>query len=180
MALNNEDTYNLLKEINEYGATIFYMLEQDKMKLSDLENILFKPSIDQVMLLFPMFIKKIKVSYIDQAKEKYKEEFTKLDCIDRVIKKDNDKHIHLKEIRNIVILDEKQNELIKDSTYNKAFNLYYTYKIIEELEKNNQKAFLSIRETIKLYKVACNILIDEIDKEISQNIDSYYISSIAN
>jgi len=63
MALNNEDTYNLLKEINEYGATIFYMLEQDKMKLSDLENILFKPSIDQVMLLFPMFIKKIKEHY---------------------------------------------------------------------------------------------------------------------
>lgn len=180
MALSNEDTYNLLKEINEYGATIYYMLENEKMKLSDIEDILFKPSIDQIMLLFPKFIKKIKVSYIDKAKEEYKNSFTKLDCIDRVIKKDNDKHIHLKEIRDIVILDKKQDELIKDSTYNEAFNLHYTYKIIEKLEKENKKAFLSIRETIKLYKIVCDVLIDESDKEIGRNIDNYYISSIAN
>lgn len=180
MALNNEDTYNLLREINEYGATIFYMLENDKMKLSDIENILFKPSIDQIMLLFPKFIKKIKVAYIEQAREVYGDSFTKLDCVDRIIKKDNDKHIHLKEIRDIVYLDKKLDELIKDSTYTKAFNLHYTYKIIEKLEEENKRAFLSIRETIKLYKVACSVLIDECDKEIGRNIDSYYISSIAN
>ena len=32
MALSTKDIYNLTKEINQYGATLYYLVEEDKLK----------------------------------------------------------------------------------------------------------------------------------------------------
>lgn len=180
MALSTKDTYNLLKEFNEYGATVYYLIEEGKLTLEDVMNILFKTSLDQVTLVFPRFIEKISVEEIDEAKKKYSVLFTKLDCIDRIIQKDNDRHQHLKEIRDIVSLEEKADEMVKNSTYLNALNLQYTSKILDEIEEEVATGYFRVRDAVKLYRTALDLLKNECDKKISSNIDSYYISSITN
>lgn len=180
MALSTKDTYNLLKEFNEYGATIYYLIEEGKITLEDVMNILFKSSNDQVTLVFPKFIEKISVEEIDEAKNKYSVLFTKLDCIDRIIEKDNDRHQHLKEIRDIVLLEEKADNMVKNVTYLTALNLQYTSKILDEVEEEVANGYFRMRDAVKLYKTALELLIEECDKKISSNIDSYYISRITN
>jgi len=180
MALSTKDIYNLLKELNEYGATIYYLLEHKKMKLEDITDVLFKESIEQVNLVFPKLIKKIDIEDIDQGMEAYKNEFTRLSCIDRIIEKDHEKHQHLREIRDIVNMDKNLKKMIKERTYNMAFNLHYTEKILAKIEASTKKSFLSKRELLKLYKTAFELLQAENDKKISSNIDSYYISTITN
>lgn len=178
MALSTKDIYNLLKEINEYGSTIYYMLEKKKISIDDITNVIFKDSIEKVNLLFPKFIEKITPEDIKEAQDKLKQEFTKLSCVDRIIKKDQNKHQHLREIRSIVNLDRKLNKMIKEKTYQNAFNLHYTNKILEFIENNSKNGYLSRIEMLKLYRTAYEILLDESDKKISSNIDSYYITVI--
>jgi len=179
MALSTKDIYNLLKELNEYGATIYYLLEKKKIQLEDITNVLFKDSIEKVNLVFPKFIEQITVEDIDRGIDAYKNEFTKLSCVDRIIEKDKEKHQHLREIRDIVNLEKNSNKMIKDRTYNMAFNLHYTEKILEKIEKSMGKSYLSTRELLKLYQTAFELLQAENDKKISSNIDSYYIAMIA-
>jgi len=178
MALSTKDIYNLVKEINEYGSTIYYMLENNRLSVEDVTNIIFKDSIEKVNLLFPKFIEKITPEDIKEADEKLKLEFTKLSCVDRIINKDQNKHQHLREIRDIVNLDKKLNKMIKEKTYHNAFNLHYTKKILEKIEDSNKNNYLSRIEMLKLYMAAYEILLDESDKRISSNIDSYYITVI--
>ena len=178
MALSTKDIYNLLKEINEYGSTIYYMLENNRIDIDDITNVIFKDSIEKVNLLFPKFIEKITPEDIKDAHDSLKDEFTKLSCVDRIIKKDQNKHQHLREIRDIVNLDKKLNKMIKDKTYQNAFNLHYTKKILEKIEENIKNGYISKIEMLKLYNAAYDLLIDESDKKISSNIDSYYITVI--
>ena len=178
MALSTKDIYNLTKEINQYGATLYYLVEEDKLKLDEIESVLFKDSIEQVNLVFPNLISKISVEDIENSREKYKDEFTKLSCIDRIILKDGNRHQHLKEIRNLVNLERKLDYMIKDRTFNQSFNLNYTEKLLDLIEARASKSYLSIREKIKLYKTAFSLLRDENDKKLSSNIDSFYISMI--
>ena len=178
MALSTKDIYILLKEINEYGSTIYYMLNHNKIDVDDITNVIFKDSIEKVNLLFPKFIEKITPEDIKEAHDSLKHEFTKLSCVDRIIQKDGNKHQHLREIRDIVNLDKKLNKMIKEKTYQNAFNLYYTNKILEKIEEHNKNNYLSRIEMLKLYRAAYEILLDESDKKISSNIDSYYITVI--
>lgn len=180
MALSTKDIYNVLKEFNEYGATIYYLLENKKMKLEDITDVLFRDSIDKVNLVFPKFIERIGLEDIDAGTTAYKNEFTRLSCIDRIIEKDGERHQHLREIRDIVNLDENLKKMIREKTYNMAFNLHYTGKILNMLEEGTRKKFLSTREILKLYQTAFELMQAENDKKISSNIDSYYISTITN
>lgn len=178
MALSKKDIFNLLKEFNEYGATIYYLLEQKKMKLDDVTDVLFKDSIEQVNLVFPKFIERIDLEDIDAGKDAYKDHFTRLSCIDRIIEKDHEKHQHLRDTRTIVNLDKNLKKMIKEKTYNMAFNLHYTEKILKKIETSTKKSFLSKRELLKQYQSAFEMLQSENDQKISSNIDNYYISTI--
>lgn len=178
MALSTKDIYNLLKEFNEYGATIYYLITNKKMKLEDVTAVLLKDSIEKVNLVFPKFIEKINLEDIDAGMDAYKNEFTRLSCIDRIIEKDGEKHQHLREIRDIVNLDKNLKKMIKEKTYTTAFNLHYTEKILKMIEMSTKKSFLSTKEILKLYQTAFELLQAENDKKISSNIDSYYISMI--
>lgn len=178
MALSTQDIYSLIKELNEYGATIYYLLDTKKIKLDDVTNLLFKDNIEQVDLLFPKFICNISLEDIKESENILKKEFTKLNCIDRIILQDNDRHQHLREIRGIVNLDEIIDDMIKNKTYQMAYNLHYTEKILDMIESSKKKSYLSVREKLKLYKTALSLLISDNDKKISSNIDSYYITTI--
>lgn len=180
MALSTKDIYNVLKEFNEYGAAIHYALEKKKIKLDDIKAVLFKDSIEKVNLVFPKFMEQITLEDIEESKHYYNQEFNKLSCIDRIIEKDQNRHQHLREIRNIVRLDKELNKMVKDRIYQTAFNLHFTGKILEKLELCEKKSYLSIQELLKLYKVAFSLLQEETDKKIGNNIDNYYIAMITN
>lgn len=180
MALSTKDIYNLLKEFNEYGAAIYYALEKEEIQLDDITNVLFKDSIEKVNLVFPKFIERLSVEDIEKSKVVYQQEFSRLTCIDRIIEKDQDRHQHLREIRDIVHLEKDLGKMIKERNFQTAFNLYFTGKILDRIASCEKKGHLSIREMVKLYQTAHALLQEETDKKISSNIDSYYISMITN
>lgn len=180
MALSTKDIQSLLKEFNEYGAAIYYALEKKEMKLEDITNVLFKDSIEKVNLVFPKFVERITIEDIEDSKNLYKEEFTRLSCVDRMIEKDRDRHQHLREIRNIVHLEKDLNKMIKERNYQTAFNLHFTGKILEKIEESVKDGYLSKRAMVNLYKTAFLLLQEEVDKKIASNIDSYYIALITN
>lgn len=177
MGLNSDDTYNLLKEFNKYGATIYYLIEQGKMKLEDVTSILFKKSIEQVSLVFPNFIKKISLNDIDLAYCKYEMEFTKVDCLYDIVEKE-EKYDHLNGIKEIVNLDTKVHEIIKDNVYHSNLNTRYTGLLLDRIDECNNKSFLSTREAIKAYKEAHKKIDKENKDKLRNNIDNYYIRTI--
>ena len=180
MTLSTKDIYNVLKEFSEYGAAIYYALENKKIKLDEVQDVLFKDSTEKINLVFPKFIEKISLEDIEVSKDNYKDNFTRLSCVDRIIERDKNRHQHLREIRNIVYLEKELNKMIKEKNYQNAFNLHFTGKILEMLKNDTRKKYLSIQEVLKLYIAAYELLLDESDKKLASNIDNYYISMITN
>jgi len=180
MTLSTKDIYNVLKEFSEYGAAIYYSIENKKIKLEEVQAVLFKDSTEKINLVFPKFIEKITLDDIELSKDNYKDCFTRLSCVDRIVERDKNRHQHLREIRNIVYLEKELNKMIKERNYQNAFNLYFTGKILEMLQNDTKKKYLSVQEVLKLYITAYELLLDESDKKLASNIDNYYISMITN
>ncbi|MEG2564453.1 MAG: hypothetical protein RSA48_03420 [Bacilli bacterium] len=186
MALNQEDTYNLLKEINEYAIEIYYLIEKANLGItkrksisfSELETLIYKENMEQVGLVFPRLIGKISLDDMDEAFSLYAKTFTKQDCIALVLAKTKDTHQHLREIKDIALTDELANQLIDDSVYKEALNLKYTKLMLNTLKDNPKDEFLSTKETFNKYDQAIKKLETENYKKLNSNINNYYISTI--
>ena len=53
MALSAADRKSLLRELNEYGAVLYYLVNKKMMTVEEIENVLFKDNMEQVNLVFP-------------------------------------------------------------------------------------------------------------------------------
>ncbi len=53
MALSAADRKSLLRELNEYGAVLYYLVNKKLMTVEEIENVLFKDNMEQVNLVFP-------------------------------------------------------------------------------------------------------------------------------
>ncbi len=180
MTLSNKDIYNILKEFNEYGAAIYYALEEKRIKLDDITAVLFKDTTEKMNLVFPKFIERIQLEDIDLAKEKYKGEFTRLSCIDLATEANKERLQHLRDIRDIVCLENDLVKMIKEKNFQHAFNLYFTGKILDKIASCTKRSYISIQDMIRKYQNAYQLLLEESTKRIVTNIDNYYISKITN
>lgn len=178
MALSVVERQSLLKEINEYGAVLYYLLKKKHINIEEIENVLLKDNSEQVDLVFPKLILKIDPVDIDTAYALYSASYTKKDCISLVVSHNEKKYQHLKEIQDIALSDSLANDMVSDDTFISALNTHFMVKILDLINKDKKDAFLSIRDTIKNYKKDLNLISKENEKKICSDINNYYIGSI--
>lgn len=183
MALTKKDTYNLLKEISGYGVVLYYLIEEKPKKkkiitISDIESLIYKENMEQVELVFPRLLSKIELSDIEEANRHYKQQFTKKKCIENLLDKHKNRHLHLQEIKDIALTEELACSMIKENTYEEAMNLLYTEYLLEYLELHPRDQFLSTKEVLNNYREALEKLKEENEKKLNSNISNYYISTI--
>ena len=63
-------------------------------------------------------------------KNKYEYCYTRLDILDEILEYSKDKYYHLKEIRDVVVLDHILNEVLDVKLYHQLLKLYYTKEIL--------------------------------------------------
>lgn len=178
MALSTADQKSLLRELNEYGAVLYYLLNKKIITVEEIENVLFKDNMEQVNLVFPKLIAKINPEEIDLAATLYEPSLTKIDCLEMILNKHQDKFQHLREIKDIALNDALASEILKEETYELVFNTYFMRKILDRIAKDKKDAFLRVKDLIKSYKKELSVIEQENDQKICSNINNYYINSI--
>lgn len=178
MALSAADQKSLLRELNEYGAVLYYLLNKKILTIEEIENVLFKDNMEQVNLVFPKLIAKINPEEIDLAATLYEPTLTKKDCLEMSLNKHQDKFQHLREIKDIALNDTLASDILKEETYELVFNTYFMKKILDRIAKDKKDAFLRVKDLIKTYKKELSVIEQENDKKICSNINNYYINSI--
>ena len=168
MALSAADRKSLLRELNEYGAVLYYLVNKKMMTVEEIENVLFKDNMEQVNLVFPKLIAKINPEEIDLATALYEPSFTKKDCLEMALNTHQDKYQH----------DTLADDILKDETYQLVLNTYFMNKILDRITKDKKDAFLRVKDLIKAYKRELVAIENENDQKICSDINNYYINSI--
>lgn len=178
MALSAADRKSLLRELNEYGAVLYYLVNKKMMTVEEIENVLFKDNMEQVNLVFPKLIAKINPEKIDLATALYEPSFTKKDCLEMALNTHQDKYQHLREIKDVALNDTLADDILKDETYQLVLNTYFMNKILDRITKDKKDAFLRVKDLIKAYKRELVAIENENDQKICSDINNYYINSI--
>ena len=101
--------------------------------------------------------------------DKYACCYTRLDIIDEILEYTKDKYYHLKEIRDVVVLDSILNEVLDEKLYRQLLHLHYVKQILLLIDSNISNIYLSVyyhQSREKLFK------------KVTKNIDDYYIAMI--
>lgn len=178
MALSAADRKSLLRELNEYGAVLYYLVNKKLMTVEEIENVLFKDNMEQVNLVFPKLIAKINPEEIDLATALYEPSFTKKDCLEMALNTLQDKYQHLREIKDVALNDTLADDILKDETYQLVLNTYFMNRILDRITKDKKDAFLRVKDLIKAYKRELVAIENENDQKICSDINNYYINSI--
>ena len=178
MALSAVERKYLLRELNEYGAVLYYIVNKKIMTIEEIENVLLKDNMEQVNLVFPKLIAKINPEEIDLATALYEPSFTKKDCLEMALNTHQDKYQHLREIKDVALNDALSDDILKDETYQIVMNTYFMNQIIDRIIKDKKDAFLRVKELMKAYKRELTVIEKENDQKICSDINNYYINSI--
>lgn len=178
MALSAVERKYLLRELNEYGAVLYYLVNKKIMTIEEIENVLLKDNMEQVNLVFPKLIAKINPEEIDLATALYEPSFTKKDCLEMALNTHQDKYQHLREIKDVALNDALSDDILKDETYQIVMNTYFMNQIIDRIIKDKKDAFLRVKELMKAYKRELTVIEKENDQKICSDINNYYINSI--
>ena len=112
---------NRLKEFTEYGMTIYYLLEEEKTNIKDLESIFFSQDDEKSSFIYGKIMKHIKPTDLKKAYDKYSINYQE---------NDNEDENKFKKDLNI-IYTEKIIDLILDKTNNLIDKTYInTYKYL--------------------------------------------------
>ena len=123
------DTMRLYKKIFQiiYKDSLKYyvLLQKKKVSLLNLSKMIDEEDIETIT----------NVESISFHKKYYEGHYTKFDCIDEFLEYNNnaDKYYHLKEIRNIVHLEDMLDKILNDKVYQKALEFYYLRRVFQKL-----------------------------------------------
>lgn len=158
----------VLETINNHSLTLYSLLKSKKIKIKDLyEAVLTRDKELVLQKLLPITSRKI-----DNLKKKY----TKEDCLDEILFLTDNKYHHLKEIRNIVNLENLINSVITDKIYLEKLKIHYTDFILDLLVEDFYD-YKSL-QLFSQYKIKLIELDSKVNKKIIQNIDQFYIQKI--
>lgn len=105
---------NRLTEFTEYGMTIYYLLEEERTNIKDLESIFFSQDDEKSSFIYGKIMKHIKPSDLKKSYDKYSGDYRKNDNEDESLYKKELNIIYTKKIIDLIL--EKTNDLI-DKTY---------------------------------------------------------------
>lgn len=102
-----------LNEFSEYGMTLYYLLEEGRTNIKDLESILFSSDDEKSSFIYGKVMKHMKPSDLKKSFEKYSINYPQ-DNIDETDYKKDLNIIYTKKIIDTVIKESKENI---DKTY---------------------------------------------------------------
>ena len=100
-----------LETINKYSLEIYTLIKTEKLK----KELVYNTLLDRDINLLLTSIKNVSKSKISKLKEIY----NKIDFLDEVLYTVDNKYQHLKEIRNIVNIDNVIETVVTNDLYNK-------------------------------------------------------------
>lgn len=161
------DTMKLYKKIFQiiYKDSLKYyvLLQKKKVSLLSFSKMIEEEDVDMITNL----------DTISFQKKYYEGHYTKLDCIDEFLEYSNnsEKYYHLREIRNIVHLEDMLGKVLDDKVYQRALDFYYLRRFFQKLFEKNTNL-----------KITYYPLIEEENRKliemITKRIDNYYIELI--
>ena len=158
----------ILELVNKYSFKLYYLLVNNKLKTKDLYKII--KTKDKELLLSKQ--KLVTTRELNQMIQPYSKE----DCIDEILFLTDNRFRHLKEIRNLVNIDDVVSSVVTDNIYLEKINIHYTDLIIDMLVED----FYDYQDIQLLSN--CKLELIELDSKINHkligNIDRFYIKKI--
>lgn len=157
---------SIIEAINKYSLEIYDGLDKDKINIDELFEIIKRNDLKKLKSL----LKKV------NNKEKMLENYKKIDYLDQIIYLTDDRYKHLKDIRNLVNLDELIDFVLPKDLYLEKIKIDYSNLIIEKLlekyyDYENIKFISELKENIDYLERKINI-------KIMKKIDKYYVRKI--
>lgn len=158
----------ILEQVNKYSFKLYYLLKKNKIKTKDLYKII-KTKDKELLLSKQKLVTTRELNRVNQS-------YTKEDCIDEILFLTDNRFGHLKEIRDIVNIDDFISDVVTDAIYLEKINIHYTDLIIDMLVED----FYDYNDIQLLSK--CKLELIELDSKINHkligNIDRFYIKKI--
>lgn len=157
-----------LETINKYSLEIYILIKTKKLK----KELVYNTLLDRDTSLLLNSIKNISKSKTNDLKENY----NKINCFDEVLYITDNKYHHLKEIRDIVDINNIIETVISDEIYDKKLRAYYTDLVLELLMEDYYD--YSSMKLFSNYKKELIELNQKLNNKIMKNIDTFYIQKI--
>jgi hypothetical protein len=147
-------------QIYKNSLLCYDLIKGKKRKTKQLEDILSQKDYESITAFLH--------TNASFDREKYLKKYPRLAVVDDVLAYTKDKYYHLKEVRDIVRLDNFLLLVLDDKLYLEAARLFYTKQIFELLDKEITVSFLPFLKQKE--EIVMN--------NIAKNIDNYYIGLI--
>lgn len=151
------------KWVSNHGLECYLLVKKKKISITACCKLIENGDLSTI---------KDKVKKLPIFSEKYYEsKYTKLDCIDEVLDYSNNKYQHLRQIRDIVLMEPIVNTILDNKTYKKNLSFYYAKEFFNILFATNDNLRLLYSPYIEKEKL-------ENFHSIMNKIDNYYINII--
>ena len=117
---------NRFNEFTEYGMTLYYLLEEGRLNIKDLESILFSKDDEKSSFIYGKILKHTKPSDFKDSYNKYCNEYEKSNQDDETTIKENLNLLYTKKIIDVIVSQEK-NKI--DKTFVNTYKYLLSNKI---------------------------------------------------
>lgn len=109
-----------LKEVSEYGMTIYYLLEDERTSINDLESIFFSNDDEKASFIYSKIIRRMKPQDIVESFKKYSE--------GRIIEDESNdkKNLNIEYTKKLLDLTIAKSHDVIDKTYINTYNYLIT------------------------------------------------------
>ena len=149
-------------QIYKNSILCYALIKDKKRKQQQLQEILLNKEYENLAHFL--------VASASFNREKYLKKYSRLAVVDDVLAYTKDKYYHLKEVRDIVRLDNFLSSVLEDKLYLEATRLFYTKRIFLLLGQEVVAPFLPFLKQKE----------ETVMNNIAKNIDNYYIGLITN
>ncbi len=149
-------------QIYKNSILCYDLIKDKKRKQQQLQEILLNKEYENLAHFL--------VASASFNREKYLKKHSRLAVVDDVLAYTKDKYYHLKEVRDIVRLDNFLSSVLEDKLYLEATRLFYTKRIFLLLGQEVVAPFLPFLKQKE----------ETVMNNIAKNIDNYYIGLITN
>ncbi len=116
---------NRLSEFTEYGMTLYYLFEEGRTNLKDLENIFFSTDDEKSSFIYGKIMKHIKPKDLEESYKKYHVNYPKEEDVNEKEYKKDLNTIYTKKIIDLVTRETEDNI---DKTYINTYDYLLTNK----------------------------------------------------
>lgn len=110
---------NRLSEFSKFGMTLYYLLEEGRASISDLESIFFSTDDEKSCFIYGKLIRNVKPNDLKLSFDKYSIQYPNTECLENNEYQDNLNLIYTKKIINKILNDSNDNiDKIYINTYN--------------------------------------------------------------